>query len=200
MKRLVENLGRYAILVVLNIIPIVNFIVAGYGWRVIEETPKSDAPPQLEGFLGLWVKGLKMVVVAVIYMLIPMVLLGLGLMFMEGFPPPPFRPFVSWGLVGLGIVLAFLFFIVLSMGIAHMVKTGKLSNAFSIGRVLELIGKVGWGKYLACLVVIFALNAIAMGLGLIPYIGWIITILVSPLLLVFTTRAIAQLYHEAVKT
>jgi len=46
--KLFKDVGRLIILIILNIIPIVNFIVSGYFARVIRESPRSDAPPPLE--------------------------------------------------------------------------------------------------------------------------------------------------------
>ncbi|MEM1518508.1 MAG: hypothetical protein QW789_05260, partial [Nitrososphaerota archaeon] len=49
-SKLFKDIGRLAILIVLNIIPIVNFIVSGYFAKVIRESPKSNAPPPLEKY------------------------------------------------------------------------------------------------------------------------------------------------------
>ncbi len=203
-KGFIGNLGRYILLVVLYAIPIVNLIALGYSWRVIEETPKTDTSPPLEGFLGLWVKGLKVAVAGVIYMLIPCVVFMLGLLSVRagfGFFLFPYALFtgLALSLFLLFLVLSFFFLVFLSMAITHMVKTGRFSKAFSIGEILGVIGRIGWGRYLAWLLVVFVLVAIVAGLNSIPYIGYIISVLVSPLILVFVARSAARLYSEAVK-
>jgi len=52
-KKMTADVGRWIILIVLGIIPIVNFIVLGYTSRVVKETPSSDTPPKLEGYMNL---------------------------------------------------------------------------------------------------------------------------------------------------
>jgi len=46
-KKMLSDLGRLAILVILNMIPVVNWIVVGYIAKVVKETPGSDSPPKL---------------------------------------------------------------------------------------------------------------------------------------------------------
>lgn len=111
----------------------------------------------------------------------------------------PHLVFANITFLGLGIILTFLFSIILAIAIAHMVKTDRFSGAFSVGEILKIIGKIGWGKYLAWLIVIFILEIIVGSLGAIPHVGWIILLLVSPLVLVFVSRSLAQLYSEAEK-
>jgi len=199
-KNFLKNLGRYLILAVLSIIPILNFIVYGYGWKIIEETPQTNNPPQLEGFFDLWIKGLKIVVVTIIYMIIPIILFSFAAyLWRSPFMGFPHLVFANITFLGLGIILTFLFSIILAIATAHMVKTDRFSGAFSVGEILKIIGKIGWGKYLAWLIVIFILEIIVGSLGAIPHVGWIILLLVSPLVLVFVSRSLAQLCSEAEK-
>ncbi len=72
--KLFKDIGRLAILIVLNIIPIVNFIVAGYFARVVRESPRGESPPPLERYGELWVDGAKIFVVTLVYMIVPIVL------------------------------------------------------------------------------------------------------------------------------
>ncbi len=71
-----DDFGRYIILAVLSVIPVLNLTVLGYGCKVVKET--SPSPPKLENFVDLWIQGLKVVVVTVIYMLIPIILITLS--------------------------------------------------------------------------------------------------------------------------
>jgi len=71
-----DDFGRYVVLAVLSVIPVLNLIVLGYGCKVVKET--SPSPPKLENFVDLWIQGLKVVVVTVIYMLIPIILITLS--------------------------------------------------------------------------------------------------------------------------
>ena len=49
-KKLFSDFGRLIILIVLNVIPLVNWIVIGYAARVLRESPSSEVPPKLERY------------------------------------------------------------------------------------------------------------------------------------------------------
>jgi hypothetical protein len=77
-KKLFSEAGRLVILIILDIIPIINLIVAGYIARVIKETPSVDSPPKLENYGNMWIDGLKIAIASLIYMIIPVILIMLG--------------------------------------------------------------------------------------------------------------------------
>ena len=77
-KKLFSDAGRLIILIVLSIIPIVDLIVIGYQARVLRESPGTGTPPKLEKYGELFVDGAKVFFAAVIYMLIPLILIAVG--------------------------------------------------------------------------------------------------------------------------
>jgi hypothetical protein len=196
--KLFRDIGRLVILIILNIIPIVNFIVSGYFARVVKESPRADAPPPLEKYGELWVSGAKIFVVTLVYMIIPIGLISVGL---ASSILGAFSPLRGLGVVGIvvaviGIILAFLVSIVALMGIAHMSKTGKLGDAFDFSRILSIIRNVGWASYIAWLIVIFVIGLVLSGISLIPLVGWILALIISPVFLVFVGRS-ASIVYEA---
>ena len=204
-KGLFTDFGRLIILIVLNLIPIVNFIVVGYYAKCIKESPESTSPPKLTDFGSLWVQGLKIIVVIVVYMIIPGIFLGLTvasfIFTMRHFPIVPPHVMYSgfyWSFFGvlalIGVVLAFLSSLLMAMGIVNMVKKDSLSKAFAIRSILRIIGNVGWGYYIVWAIVIFILSIIVGLFGAIPYIGWIISLVVSPAFGVFTARSATLVY------
>ncbi len=58
-KKLFSDGGRLLILIILDIIPVVNWIVVGYSSRVLGEAPGSESPPTLEKYGDLFVDGAK---------------------------------------------------------------------------------------------------------------------------------------------
>lgn len=197
--KLFKDLGRLAILIVLNIIPIVNFIVVGYFARVIRESPRSDSPPPLEKYGELWVDGAKIFLVSLVYMIVPIILISVGMAstMIAGL----FFPFAGLGVIGvvllaLGIILAIPILIVAIMGIVHMVKTGRMGEAFNFGAIFSKIRTIGWGNYILWIIVIFALGLLLSGLSAIPFIGWLIALMVSPVIGVFTGRSAANIYEQ----
>ncbi len=202
-KDFTGDIGRLIILAILGIIPIINFIVLGYACKVIRQTPTSNSPPKLEEFLNMWIDGLKVVVVGIIYMIIPILIISAGLIstktgFMRHQPVFFFSILSFIGSITflVGLALAFLLSIILVIGVVHMIKTGNFSKAFAVGEILGIIGGIGWSKYLIWLIVVFILEVIVFTIGNIPLIGWIILMFVTPILAVFIARSITILYSE----
>lgn len=200
-KKLFSDLGRLVILVVLNIVPIVSLIVLGYQTRVIKETPTSSDPPPLRDYGDLFVQGLKVSVAVFLYMLAPVILIVLGALG-SIFRMPRLGVFfpvgLGFGFLAVGIVLAFCISIIMSIAIVHMVKNNSFGKAFAISEILQIIGKIGWGKYVIWLIVVFAISLAVGAIGSIPLIGWLLSLIVSPVLGTFTMRSAALIYCEAV--
>ena len=202
-KKLFSDMGRLAILVILNIIPIVNLIVLGYQTRVIKETPASREPPPLRDYGDLFVQGLKVMIAVFLYMLVPIILIVLGAfgLFMPMMRIPSLFPAaMSVGLMAVGILSAFCIAIVAAMAIVHMVKNNSFGKAFAVGEILQIIGRIGWGKYIIWLIIVFVISLAVGAVNSIPLIGWILSLVISPVLGVFTMRSAALLYCEAVPT
>jgi predicted RNA-binding Zn-ribbon protein involved in translation (DUF1610 family) len=213
-KKLFSDIGRLVILVILDIIPIVNWIVLGYAARVLRESPASAAPPKLERYGELFVDGAKVFFASLIYMLIPGILFALGVfsfftasMGFGGFGGlggqmiAPAITFSGTGiaLILVGIVLAFVLLLVLGAGLAHMIKTGKFGKAFAFGEIFAIIRGIGWGKYIGWAVLVVIIAIVVGGVaGAIPVVGWIISLIVSPVLSVFIFRSLGLLYNDGV--
>jgi hypothetical protein len=212
-KKMLSDVGRLIVLIVLDVIPIVNWIVIGYAARVLRESPGSNVPPKLEKYGDMFVDGAKIFFASLIYMIIPVALIGAGIasffvsIFARGgiVEPSSFATYPGAAIFGgtglalvlIGVVLAFFFLLLLSVGVAHMIKTGKFGKAFAFGEILGIIRGIGWAKYVGWAILIFVIAVIVGGIaGAIPYVGWIISIVVSPILSVFIFRSLGLLYNE----
>jgi len=205
-KKLSTDIGRLIILIVLDLIPIANWIVIGYAARVLREAPGSQAPPKLENYGTMLVDGAKVFFASFIYMLIPTIfivagaasVLG-GTFSLEGQSVTSGVVLGGTGVVLLlvGIVLAFFFLILLGVAIAHMVKTGKFGKAFAFRELIGIIRGIGWGKYLGWVIVTSIIALLVGGVaGRIPLVGWLISAIVSPFLTVFIFRSLGDLYND----
>jgi hypothetical protein len=211
-RKLFSDGGRLLILIILDIIPIVNWIVLGYAAGVLRETPAGKNPPKLENYAELFVDGAKVFFASLIYMIIPLAIMGAGIasfafaMFMGGgiIPGTP-RPtetgsmFVLGGtglvLLLVGAILAFLALIVLGAAIAHMIKKGKFGKAFAFGEILAVIRGIGWGKYLAWVVLVAIIAILVAAItSAIPFVGWLIEVIIAPAVSVFFFRSLGLLY------
>lgn len=212
-RKLFGDFGRLVILIVLSIIPLVNWIVTGYAARVLRESPGSEAPPKLENYADMFVDGAKIFVATIIYMIIPIVLMAAGVgsfigsMIMAGSPnfftgafaPARMIAFAGTGLVllVLGIIVAFFMLIVLAAGIAHMIKTGSFGKVFAFSEIFRVIGRIGWGRYLAWVILAALIGGIIGAVvGAIPYVGWMISAIITPAVVVFFFRSLGILYSE----
>jgi len=81
-----------------------------------------------------------------------------------------------------------------------MVKNNSFGKAFAVGEILQIIGKIGWGKYIIWLIIVFVISLAVGAVNSIPLIGWILSLVISPVLGVFTMKSAALLYSEAVPT
>ncbi len=209
-KKMSEDAGRWIILIILTLIPIINFISIGYAARIVKETPSSNSPPKLEKYVDLWVKGLTVVIAVVIYMIIPLIIFGLGIAsfvipIIGGAGMPHMMSGPMWIMAGvggifiiIGIIVTFFIAIIATMGILHMVNSDKFGKAFAFSEIIGNIKKIGWGNYILWLIVIFIINIVFGAIGNIPWIGWIIALILSPPFIVFIARSAGQLYEEDV--
>lgn len=202
-KKLFSDLGRLAILVILDIIPIVNLIVLGYMTRVVKETPMSLEPPPLRDYGDMFIQGLKVAIAAFLYMLVPaiLIILGVGAFIFGAFGMEMFP--LAFGAMGIGllvvgIILAFVIAIIMAMAIVHMVKNNSFGKAFAVGEILGILRKIGWGKYIIWLIVMFIIAVVVGAIGSIPLIGWLISLIIAPIFSVFFGRSAALIYSEAV--
>jgi ATP/ADP translocase len=88
----------------------------------------------------------------------------------------------------------------LPMGVVRFARTGSISEALRFSMIAELIGKIGWGRYIIALIIllvaIIIFSIITTVLSLIPYVGWVLALVVTPLLTVFTARFYTLIYEQ----
>jgi hypothetical protein len=204
-KLLFADLGKLLILIILDIIPIVNFVVVGYFGNVIKEPKDSKQLPPLENYVEMWIQGLKIVCASIIFMIIPLILAAPALFLLVfSWVYVPVLPTVG-GLFAIlllliGVVIAFFLAILLSMAIVNMLKKDRFSEAFAFGDILAVIEKIGWGSYLVWLLVIFVCSIVVAALGRIPVAGWFISLAVTPIFGVFVARSVSLIYLEGTET
>ncbi|MEM3943156.1 MAG: DUF4013 domain-containing protein [Thermofilaceae archaeon] len=175
MVKLTRDIGNLLLLIVLNVIPIINFIVLGYFVRVVRYD--HDEPPKLGNYGGLFVEGLKLAIAILLYALIPLILLLVG-----GFGAGIFMFRFRWGfgiLRGLFLLLVivavlllvFIFFISLPALSLYM-RTGDFGKIFAFGESWDLVKTFGLGNYIIFFIMLVVFNAIVAAIGsIIPWVG-----------------------------
>ena len=189
-----------------SIVIIPGIMANGYLLRIIEHTFKgSNELPDFDNKNELLGKGLELIVVNLIYSIPSYVLL---------FAIPSqisilnsFQAIIV--LIVAALVIDFIVNIFLVMGIGNLVFEKRFQSAFAFKRILELIKKVGWKKYLAYLVVFtIILEIFSFIIGLLsPFTAFMgifgtffITLVFNTYLLAFGSRFKGLIYPlDAIK-
>ena len=155
-----SNWGKVLILGVIMIASILIvpiFIVYGYVFRIIKATLAGlDELPEFDEIGEMFVDGLKLFVVAIVYAIPVWILswilsaaLGSGITMSY---TTSLDPTMMWGLFLGNIVVAILAVIIgliEIMAIANMAYyDGDMGAAFRFSEILDYISRIGWGKYI----------------------------------------------------
>ena len=159
---LVGHWGRWILLIILNCIPIVNFIASGY---VVKIYRGGDSAPDFKGYFEMFIDGLKLFIIGLVYTIIPLILIEAPSIF-------EIDPISTTGLLlmCIGTILAIIFgFFALIAGV-RFAKTESMMEAFNFGAILEKIQEIGWVHYILsyiALIVIIGLIAGALSIVMV---------------------------------
>lgn len=208
-EALVGKWMRWVLLTIVTIIPIVNFISFGYMMEIYRGTKPA---PELENWGTLFVDGLKLFIVALIYMIPVIVIIaifgGIGFLGMIGSGNANGDPSLAAGAIAslmgglfLALIVALLISIIAAVGVIRFTRMGSMGEAFNFSAILETIGRIGWVDYIIALVILFIAVAVVefvMGLlMIIPVLGWIISLFITAALVIFEARYLTLIYDSA---
>lgn len=203
------------------------FLITGYNYRVINNAVHGiingrDPLPDFDDLIGMFVDGVKFVIVQILYLLVPCIIF-LIFAVIAG----QATGVASSAIMIIGCIITFVAFVVaelmINMGLCHMAyNDGAFTKAFAVGEIKEVIDEIGWfeciatylGLIIITLVISFVVAAIigiiftAFGvsgavLGVDPsgifvlgaFINSAITMfIVGPYLSIFNSRSIGLLY------
>lgn len=203
------------------------FLVTGYNYRVINNAVHGvingrDPLPEFDDLIGMFVDGLKVVIVEIVYFIAP-VIIFLLFAFVSG----QLDGMASSALMIIGCIITLIVGVaaclMTQMGLCHMAyNEGAFSKAFAIGEIKDAIGEIGWfkclityiGLVIITVVIAFVVTAIigiifaAFGisgaiLGADPsgvfilgaFVNSLVAMfLVGPYLSIFNSRSIGLLY------
>ncbi len=191
---------KWLLLVVISIIPIVNFIMFGY---LMEIFRGARAAPELDDFGRLFIDGLKLFVVQLIWaipiIIVYAIIFGASFALMSTSSDAAATAGVG-ALMG-GMLLVFVLAIVLAIfeviGIIRFARTDSFGEAFNFSAILAHIGRIGWGPYIAALVVVLvAIVVVEVVLSIIPILGWLLLLVLMPAFYIFGARYVTLLYDS----
>ncbi|MDD1763430.1 MAG: DUF4013 domain-containing protein [Methanobacteriaceae archaeon] len=208
-----SNWGKVLILGVIMIASILIvpiFLVYGYVFRIIKATLAGlDELPEFDEIGEMFVDGLKIFVVAIVYAIPVWIIAWIFGAIMGGTmtaTTTTLDPTMIWALF-LGniifVIVAVIIGLIEVMAIANMAYyDGDLGAAFRFSEILDYISRIGWGKYIATYIVIAIVAFIGFLIGMLTLfilIGIILLpLVIAPYIAMFGSRAIALLFIDAV--
>jgi hypothetical protein len=176
--------GKVLLGALFGIIPILNFVTAGYALRVIDNVRSDTEPPLPEwggDFGQLWVKGLVLAVIGFIY--------GIPVWILSGIAGGVGGSSRSGGATAVAVIFGLLAFALLILlffwiqgAIINYAIKGNFAAAFEFGTIWELIKKSAGRMVLTVVflaVVSIIIGVISAVLNIIPCIGCVLSWVVS---------------------
>lgn len=189
-ERRVETIAIGGVLTLLSVLVFPAFLVYGYVVRVVRQVSagETETPPVFDDWEALFVDGLKVFVVTLVYSLVPMAVFALAVFtwFVPVFVTAGEAP-RTLGVAGvlLGLAVALLALVaslamvyVVPAAVAAFARTGRVGAAFS-PRELRSVGgsgayATGWlvafGVLVLASVVTSAVSATVVGAVLVPFV------------------------------
>ncbi|MGE0065005.1 MAG: DUF4013 domain-containing protein [Methanobacteriales archaeon] len=152
------------------------FLVYGYWLRVLKATIAGfDELPDFDEWGGMFIDGLKVLVIGIVYMIIPMIFLVAGILSISINPTDPTFGIIS---IVIGVILAIIFALVEQIAIAHMAFNDRLGAAFQIGEILNVISEITWTKYIIWIIGVAIIQSGTMNVTL-AILGFIFLPIIS---------------------
>ena len=216
----IKDWVKMIILGIILIIPIVNFIGLGYYLRIIKSTLAGlDELPDFERVGELFIDGIKLLIVCIIYAIVPLIFYALSFTFAGPATVPSSTSSSSVfsfsylpALTGISVVfliLAAIFAIIISifafMGMANMAShESEIGAALRYREILDRIAAIGWGNYILwwivlMLIIIFGgfIIGIVGGILLFFVIGFLVFLLGYSYLIIFQARSVAMIFASS---
>jgi hypothetical protein len=194
--------GQIAILVVVGML--FSVFLSGYMVRIYRGTKPA---PDFNEWGGLFVDGIKLAIVWFLWVLPIFIVLALGAAIAFGYyvSSPDLAPNMAilaivllLVLVALILVLFVLLFAIL--GAIRFSRTGSIREGIRASAILLTIRRMGWVSYIVALIVFAVVGVIyaliTTVLSLIPYIGWVLVLIIAPFFSIFFARYFTLVYDQ----
>jgi len=198
--------GKWVRWIILIVASVIFPLIMGYTLRIMRGVTPAPEP---EDYLGMFIDGIKMLIIGFVYMIIPCIIGllvfslsgGFGaftMMMMDVSKPGAYLGMLA-GTLGISFLIFFIVMFIFSLfeiiGMVQFARSGSMGEAFAFSEILERIGKIGWGSYLIALIVLGVVFFIIYGiLSIIPVIGWLLTLILMPFLSIVGARFYSILY------
>ncbi len=179
-----------------------SFFISGYVVRVYRGAP---TPPEFEHWGSLFIDGFKLMVVDILWCI------PVTVVFAAAIAVIIFAAAGSTGSPGL-MIAAMLFLLLVAfvlmlitilysiIGSVRFARTGSIREGIRFSAINSTIGTIGFGTYIIALIVLLIVwilfTVVVMVLSMIPFVGWVIALVLNPLFSVFCARYISLIYDH----
>jgi len=190
--------GKWMKWILLIISTIIFPLIYGYIMRIYKGATPA---PELENWGGLFIDGIKLLIVGLIYA-IPLIIVGVVMGLGAAGAAMVGGDVAAFGTMGLGLLVFFIVAIIIALivPIAYIrfSRMESFGEAFNFSAIFGHIGKIGWVNYIIALIILaVVLGVIEVVLMLIPILGDILLLILMPAFIIFTARYMTLIYDSA---
>ena len=197
--------GQIALLVIVGFL--LSFFLSGYSVRIYRGIKPA---PEFNDWPGLFVDGIKLAIVWLLWVLPLFIVLAVGVlfafvMFVSSSATASAAPNITILLfIVLILLLEFVLLIIVLLfgilGAVRFARTGSIREGVRVSAILQTIRTMGWTSYILALVVaavVSIIYAVITGaLSVIPFIGWLLVLIVAPFFTIFIARYFTLVYDQ----
>ncbi|MEM0088201.1 MAG: DUF4013 domain-containing protein [Archaeoglobaceae archaeon] len=186
--------GKWVKWLLLIVCVIIFPLFLGYVMEILRGKKPS---PELENWSKLFIDGLKFFVVAIIYAIPVLLVLGISVGVTILANPGAIFSGIILGAF-LVFVVAFLVLIIASIALVRFSRLQSFREAFNFAAIFEHIRRIGWGNYIVGLLLVYvALAVVNFIISNIPLVGGVLNFVLNPAYGIFFARFITLLYETA---
>jgi hypothetical protein len=185
-----------------------SFFLAGYMVRVYQGTKPA---PDFNDWVRLFIDGLKLNIVGFLWILpfLGTLLAMFGIIFFSFGNPegPVVSPLLTLGIFLLLLIVACIFAVIACLysylGSIRFARTGSIREGIRFTEITATIRTMGWFSYILGLILLiviaFIFGIISMILSVIPYIGWVLVMIINPFIIIIFGRYMMLIYEQGEK-
>jgi hypothetical protein len=182
---------------------VLGILLSGYLVRIYRGiTP----PPLFDAWGTLFLDGLKLVIVSILWFIPALVVIiaALALLLVGSASTIHGNPMISAAMIFLliGLILLVITILYAILGSVRFARTGSMREGLRFSAITGTIQAIGWGVYILALVIMMVLVILASLVislfALIPFAGWVIQLVLTPIISVFSARYISRVYDHSV--
>lgn len=148
---------------------IVSLFIMGYQYDIVKfSIDKKEDLPGFSDILGMFIKGIKYFIVCLAYSIIPILVMGGGIVLIGNSSILPI-------IILIGMLLFIIAYFLMIMALNNMIAHDSIKKAFDFNEIIGNISNLGWGKYIG--IVIFTIIVYMIIMVAVSFVLSFITVL-----------------------